>query len=246
MAKFHEDLVAALSEISNPPLDGKANYGKYATLPACLETARSTLAQHNLCVVQITLIDPDRLVTRIVHSSGEFLEDGGVPLLCENNNNPQKMGSAITYARRYGLCSLLGICGEEDDDGQRATPQKELPQKKAAKPAPAPAPLTDEDFHSEEDDIDLLDPEGIKEIYCRFFDNIGAATRDTVKDMGIDDAREAKRDLVKFWKDNAGQREELQQRKDKASVEALEFITGQVKLTQSWLKSRIANLEENN
>ena len=64
--------------------------------------------------------------------------------------------------------------------------------------------------------------------------------------MGVDDARESKRDLVKFWKDNAGQREELQQRKDKASVEALEFITGQVKLTQSWLKSRIANLEENN
>ena len=100
MGKFHEDLVAALSEISNPPLDGRANYGKYATLPACLETARSTLAQHNLGVVQITLTEPDKLVTRIVHSSGEYLEDGGVPLLCENKTNPQQMGSAITYARR--------------------------------------------------------------------------------------------------------------------------------------------------
>lgn len=243
MAKFHEDLVAALSEISNPPLDGRANYGKYATLPACLETARSTLAQHNLGVVQITLIDPDRLVTRIVHSSGEYLEDGGVPLLCENNNNPQKMGSAITYARRYGLCSLLGICGEEDDDGQRATPQKELPQKRVAKPVPdKPAEKT----ISPDDDIDLLDPEGIKEIYCSFFDNIGAATKDTIEDMGIDDARAAKRDLVKFWNDNAEQREQLQKRTDKASVEAFEFITNQVKLTQSWLKSRIVKIEETN
>ena len=155
--------------------------------------------------------------------------------MCENNNNPQKMGSAITYARRYGLCSLLGICGEEDDDGQRATPQKELPQKRVAKPAPD---------KSAAEDIDLLDPESIKELYCVHFDKIGAATEEAVNDMGIDDARDSKRNLVKFWKDNSEQRQQLQQRTDKASVEAFEFITNQVKLTQGWLKSRIANLEE--
>ena len=243
MGKFHEDLVAALSEISNHPLDGRANYGKYATLPACLETARSTLAQHNLGVVQITLTEPDKLVTRIVHSSGEYLEDGGVPLLCENKNNPQKMGSAITYARRYGLCSLLGICGEEDDDGQRATPQKELPQKRVAKPTPDKS--AEEDI-SLDDDIDLLDAESIKELYAVHFENIGASTEETVNDMGADDARAAKRDLVKFWKDNAEQREELKKKGDKASTEAVDWITAQVKQTQNWLKNRIANLEEIN
>lgn len=131
------DLVAALSEIRNPPLDGDANYGRYATLPACLETARQTLSQNNLAVLQMTYTDPDRLVTRIIHVSGLFVEDGGVPLLCENKANPQKMGSAITYARRYGLCAMLGIVGEEDDDGQRATPTQELPPPKA-RPEPAP------------------------------------------------------------------------------------------------------------
>ena len=135
-SNLQADLVAALSAIRNPALDGKANYGKYATLPACLEAARQTLSQHNLSVMQMTHTDPDRLVTRIIHTSGEFLEDGGVPLLCENKANPQKMGSAITYARRYGLCAMLGIVGEEDDDGQRATPAQELPS--AARPQPAP------------------------------------------------------------------------------------------------------------
>ena len=130
MSKFHEDLVAALGEIENPNLDGKANYGKYATLPACLESARKTLTAHNLAVVQMAYTEPDRLITRLVHSTGEWLEDGGVPLLCENKANPQKMGSAITYARRYGLCAMLGIVGEEDDDGQRATPPRELPKEK--------------------------------------------------------------------------------------------------------------------
>ena len=124
------DLVAALSEISNPSLDGQANYGKYATLSACLKAANETLSSHNLSVIQMAHTDPDRLVTRIVHTSGEFIEDGGVPLLSENKANPQKMGSAITYARRYGLCSMLGIVGEEDDDGLAATPVAERPDVK--------------------------------------------------------------------------------------------------------------------
>jgi len=135
-SNLQADLVAALSAIRNPALDGKANYGRYSTLPACLDAARQTLSQHNLSVMQMTHCDPDRLVTRIVHVSGEWLEDGGVPLLCENKANPQKMGSAITYARRYGLCAMLGIVGEEDDDGQRATPAQELPP--AARPKSAP------------------------------------------------------------------------------------------------------------
>ena len=63
--------------------------------------------------------------------------------------------------------------------------------------------------------------------------------------MGADDARAAKRDLVKFWKDNAEQREELKKKGDKASTEAVDWITQQVKQTQNWLKNRIANLEEN-
>lgn len=145
-SNLQSDLVAALAEIRNPPLDGKANYGRYATLPACLETARQTLAKHNLAVIQMTYVDPDRLVTRLVHSSGEWVEDGGVPLLCEQKNNPQKMGSAITYARRYGLCAMLGIVGEEDDDGQRATPAAELPPAKAEKPAPKPPPVVADDI----------------------------------------------------------------------------------------------------
>ena len=130
MSKFHTDLVAALNELKNPSLDGTANYGKYTTLPTCLNAAKDVLAGHSLAVIQLTHSDPDRLVTQIVHASGEFIEDGGVPLLCENKANPQKMGSAITYARRYGLCAMLGISGEEDDDGQRATPKTQLPPPK--------------------------------------------------------------------------------------------------------------------
>lgn len=121
------DLVAALGIVQNPPKVGTANYGQYATLEGCLAVVKAALARHNLGVVQMVCPDPDRLVTRIVHASGESIEDGGVPLHCENQSNPQKMGSAITYARRYGLCAMLGIVGEDDDDAQFATPVEQLP-----------------------------------------------------------------------------------------------------------------------
>ena len=129
-ADFMKDLIAALSEINNPALDGRANYGKYATIQSCLKASKSVLPKHNLGIVQLFHTDPDRLVTRIVHASGGWIEDGGVPIHCVDKNNPQKLIGAGTYARRAGICAALGIAGEEDDDGQRATPPKELPKPK--------------------------------------------------------------------------------------------------------------------
>lgn len=133
------DWIAALNEMDNPNLDGRANYGTYPTLGACLAAAKLALGKHNLAIMQMVCAaddgQPDRLVTRVVHVSGSFIEDGGVPLYCENKNNPQKMGSAITYARRYGLLAMIGCVGDDDDDAQAATPQRELPK-------PKPQPVT--------------------------------------------------------------------------------------------------------
>ena len=137
---FSVDMVSALAKIENPAMNGKANYGKYATIEDCLEASKEILSDHNLGIIQLYHADPDRLITRIVHSSGEYIEDGGVPLYCADKNNPQKLIGAGTYARRAGLCAMLGIVGVEDDDGQSATPKAELPEAKKPKPAPPPKP----------------------------------------------------------------------------------------------------------
>ena len=163
MTEFHTDLVAALNEIQNPPLDGKANYGKYATIQGCLKYAKPVLKKHNLAVMQLFHTDPDRLVTRIVHASGESIEDNGVPIHCVDRNNPQKLIGAGTYARRAGICAILGIAGEEDDDGQRATPPQELPEVKKAVPpkqAAPPPPVAEE--KPNEDWVDWADKARIK------------------------------------------------------------------------------------
>ena len=63
---------------------------------------------------------PAYLEPKLVHAeSGQFLASlAGIPL---SKHDPQAMGSAITYGRRYSLSAMLGIVTEDDDDGNMAT-----------------------------------------------------------------------------------------------------------------------------
>ena len=146
---FYTDLVKALGEIQNPELDGQANYGKYATINSCLKAVKTVLKDNNLSIMQLTHTEPDRLVTRIIHTSGAFIEDGGVPLYAANKNNPQQLMGSITYAKRNGLCAFLGIAGEDDDDGQSATPKDELPEPKSKQPPQQKAKAVEEQLAQE-------------------------------------------------------------------------------------------------
>jgi hypothetical protein len=135
---FHADLVAALSEITNPPMTQTNPHfrSKFSSLIDCVNTIRPILAKHHIAATQMVRHGDagDRVVTRLVHASGEFVEDGGIPLA--NTSDPQKMGSAMTYARRYGLLAICGAVGDPDDDGNKASePEPVL----AAPPPPAPS-----------------------------------------------------------------------------------------------------------
>jgi len=82
------------------------------------------------------------MFTRIIHQSGQWMEDGGYALN-PSKNDPQGMGSAVTYARRYTIGSTLGIITEDDDDGNRASepaPAKKLPPVPKVEPAPLQEP----------------------------------------------------------------------------------------------------------
>jgi hypothetical protein len=95
---------------------------RYSTLAACLDACRNQLADNGLAVIQTVQADNDgmmHLFTRLVHGmSGEWIESD-YPIICALDN-PQAVGSALTYARRYSLCAIIGIASE-DDDGEHAT-----------------------------------------------------------------------------------------------------------------------------
>ena len=102
---------------------------KYADLAACIECIRQPLADNGLSVVQSTGYENGIIYveTIIMHSSGEWIS-GKYPLTPSKNNDPQALGAALTYARRYALTAMLGIAAE-DDDGNYANNKTGTPNK---------------------------------------------------------------------------------------------------------------------
>jgi hypothetical protein len=138
--------IAFQSDMPSVPKDGNNPHfkSKYATLGAITEATRPHLAKHGLGFMQwmSNREGYQLIVTRIMHTSGQWMEDEGY-ILNPTKNDPQGMGSAVTYARRYTLGASLGIITEDDDDGNRASepaPAKKLPPVPKAEPAPLQEP----------------------------------------------------------------------------------------------------------
>jgi len=115
-------LVLALAEMPNVRKTGTGNYGKFAELHELIDAVRPVLAKHGLAFMQDVSGLPDGrlgVTTILVHTSGGRVATGPLPMPAPND--PQKVGSAITYARRYALMATLGLAAE-DDDGQAAKP----------------------------------------------------------------------------------------------------------------------------
>ena len=110
---------------------------KYADIADILSTALPVLSKHGLSIVQATAIDGRdmNVVSRLLHQSGQWIESD-YPV-CSIGGDHQKMGGALTYARRYAACSLLGIAPEEDVDGEAAAtePTRTAPPRQQSRPA---------------------------------------------------------------------------------------------------------------
>lgn len=128
-------LAKAQAELQNPPKN-KTNphfNSKYVDLSDGLETIRKTLGKHGIAFVQSTMAHETIIIlhTRLMHSSGQWIESTYPVSGLEKH---QAMGSALTYARRYALFSMVGVAGEDDDDGNAAQEAKPLvPAKGTAK-----------------------------------------------------------------------------------------------------------------
>lgn len=98
---------------------GKYSYS-YASLGDITMTVLPALGKHGLSFLSMPTLNHDgRFVLRylLLHSSGNY-EMGEYPL---TGNTPQEIGSSITYARRYCLCSVTGVAPDDDDDGAAAS-----------------------------------------------------------------------------------------------------------------------------
>jgi hypothetical protein len=93
---------------------------RYAPLSSGLDIVRKTLGQHEIATLQTTAIDQTagmvHLTTTLAHASGEWIASDWPVCPIAETASPQRMGAALTYARRYALFTLVGIAGEDDLD----------------------------------------------------------------------------------------------------------------------------------
>jgi hypothetical protein len=124
-------LAKAQAELTNPekslvatirspfPREGERSF-RYAPLSSGLDIVRKSLGKYEIATIQATGIDKDagllRLTTVLAHSSGEWISSEWPICQITDIASAQRMGAALTYARRYALFTLVGIAGEDDLD----------------------------------------------------------------------------------------------------------------------------------
>lgn len=117
---------------------------KYADLNSVIESVKLLLAENGLSYVQMPNTPPIEygpaigLTTRLMHSSGQWIEETyTMPMPSEERGKSmmQVAGSAISYARRYALSAMLGIVADEDSDGNGQQDRGRNVSKQSAPPA---------------------------------------------------------------------------------------------------------------
>jgi hypothetical protein len=121
LVDFQSSVSKVAKESNNPFFKSK-----YASLANILDTIQKPLSECGLAISQFP--DGNALTTILLHAdSGEWMESSYVMPVAKQND-PQAMGSAMTYARRYALGSILNLNIDDDDDGEKAM-GRQLPKK---------------------------------------------------------------------------------------------------------------------
>src|SRR5213083_3068562 len=115
---------------------------RYAPLSSGLDIVRKGLGRYEIATIQTTTIDKDagllRLTTVLAHSSGEWISSEWPVCAIADIASAQRMGAALTYARRYSLFTLVGIAGEDDLDAPDL-PLQSAPPVQVPSPSLSPA-----------------------------------------------------------------------------------------------------------
>ena len=135
LAKAQGQIEGAKKSSSNPFFKSK-----YADLAECWNTCREALTANEISVIQMPeeINENGRLniTTMLAHSSGQYISS--TLTMTVTKLDPQAIGSAITYGRRYALAAMVGLA-QEDDDGEKAMARQE---KKDRKPVESPINIT--------------------------------------------------------------------------------------------------------
>ncbi|HEY0657260.1 MAG TPA: ERF family protein [Pyrinomonadaceae bacterium] len=137
LSQVQQKLKPAIKDAANPFFKSR-----YADLNSVWDSCRALLAENGLSVAQVNQASVDGVIieTVLMHESGEWLS--GEVFLPLAKHDPQRVGSAMTYGRRYGLSAIIGIVSDDDDDGNAASQPKAVNKPYSGKPTDMPPTLT--------------------------------------------------------------------------------------------------------
>jgi len=198
LSNFQGKMAAVKKDSVNPFYKSK-----YASLDTIWETIRKPLSENGLSIAQtMNLIESNSVLeTTLYHTSGEWIS--GTQLVNPVKNDPQGLGSAITYARRYSLSAILGLVSDDDDDANTAT--KPEPKQEAKVPPRQNDPL----LADPPEKVEGITPPQTKKIHA------------TAKEKGLS-PEEARAYMQKTFKKNSTK--ELTKDEASTMIEFLEAI----------------------
>lgn len=142
LAKIAPALVEAQKKLGAAVKDSKNPFFKssYADLNAVIDASVETLNASGIAVLQVPTTESGKSVLRtmLLHTSGEYVSSD-TDIVASKANDPQAYGSAMSYARRYGLQAMVTL-KTSDDDGEAAMGR--APTKTWNKPAETAKPAT--------------------------------------------------------------------------------------------------------
>jgi hypothetical protein len=133
MSELTKALIGFHKAVDKIEKNARANYGKFADLANVLSTVTPALHANGLAITQTFL--EDSLVTTLHHISGETLNSTVKLYIQDGRNITQEWGKAVTYQRRYAICSILGIVADMDTDAEAEAPVTAKTTPAQAKPA---------------------------------------------------------------------------------------------------------------
>lgn len=144
LAKIAPALVEAQRKLGSARKDSKNPFFKssYADLNSVIDASVDTLNEANIAVLQVPVTENGKSVLRtmLLHSSGEYVASD-TDIVSAKVNDPQAYGSAISYARRYGLQAIVTLKTAEDD-GEAAMGRAKPASTWTPKPAVQATPHT--------------------------------------------------------------------------------------------------------
>ncbi len=139
MKNLTKALLQVQSEMGAISKDSKNPFFKstYLSLNGLREAVIPTLTKYGVVVLQPTVFREGRnfIATQLIHAESGELVEGLTEVVVKQAGNAQDLGSGMSYARRYGLMSILCLAAE-DDDGNTAA-GKQMPERHAVAPKEA-------------------------------------------------------------------------------------------------------------